>query len=236
MKPYFKLKFPFSVDEMLAPSFKLPRTEYDVDNPYIPVEKDSVGNRLNCATHNKWIHRFNGPAPGSSLVPVLDILHPTFVNFFKERDIDLGCIFIFYACPGSLPGGIHSDWGATTHGRQANFAINWTIGEPGKHNMVWYEPKRKELKDGWWPIDAVKASLAYPIPTFHSRDVNEIARCCIDEPTLVRTDIPHNAENHSQEPRWCFSVRTNQQFRFWEDCVELFKDLIIEDHTEQLTT
>jgi hypothetical protein len=230
MKPYYKLRFPFNETEMLATTFNLPKTEYDDTNPYIPVEKDAVGNRINCSTHNKWIHRFNGPATGTAYVPILDILHPTFVNFFKERDLDIGCIFIFYACPGSLPGGIHSDWGATTHGRSANFAINWTIGEKGKHDMIWYEPKRSDLVDGHWPIDAVRASLQYPIPTFHKNTVNEISRFTIDEPTLVRTDIPHNAENRSTEPRWCFSIRTNQQLRFWDECIMLFKDIIVEDN------
>lgn len=226
MKPYFKLKLPFGMDELLAPTFKLPATEYDEINPYIPVEMDSVGNRINCATHNKWIHRFSGPAPGQKHVPILDILHPTLVNFFRARRIDIGCIFIFYACPGSLPGGIHSDWGVETRGRTANFAINWTLGQPGKHDMVWYEPKNSELIDGWWPVDAVRASLSYPIPTFKKDTVNEIARYSIDEPTLIRTDIPHNAENYSDSPRWCFSIRTNFTPKTWEQVHEMFKDII----------
>lgn len=226
MKPYFKLKLPFGMDELLSPTFKLPATEYDDINPYIPVEMDAVGNRINCATHNKWIHRFSGPAPGTQHVPILDILHPTLVNFFKARNIDIGCIFIFYACPGSLPGGIHSDWGVETRGRTANFAINWTLGQPGKHDMVWYEPKNSELIDDWWPVDAVRASLSYPIPTFKKNTVNEIARYSIDEPTLIRTDIPHNAENYSDAPRWCFSIRTNVVPDTWEHVHEMFKDII----------
>jgi hypothetical protein len=92
--------------------------------------------------------------------------------------------------------------------------------------MVWYEPKNSELIDGWWPADAVRASLSYPIPTFKRDTVNEIARYSIDEPTLIRTDIPHNAENYSEEPRWCFSIRTNFTPKTWEQVYEMFKDII----------
>lgn len=228
MKPYFKLRLPLGQDQLLAPKFTLPKTEYDDVNPYIPVERDAAGRRLNCSTHNKWIHRFNGPSPGQTHVPILDILHPALVDFFRTRRLDIGCIFIFYACPGSLPGGIHSDWGVETRGQSANFAINWTMGQPDKHDMVWYEPVRKDLIDDWWPIDAVRASLSYPIPTFRRHTVNEIARYSINGPTLVRTDIPHNAENHSKEPRWCFSIRTNFIPDTWEQVYHMFEDVIEE--------
>ncbi len=229
MKPYFKLNLPFNQDELLAPTFKLPKTGASHINSYIPVEKDAAGNSINCATHNKWIHRFSGPAPGQEHVPILDILHPTLVNFFKNRNIDIGCIFIFYACPGSVPGGVHCDWGVNTQGKDANFAINWTVGQPGLHDMVWYKPKRSELKDGWWPVDAFRTPLSYPIPGFRRDTVDEIARYCIDAPTLVRTDIPHNSENRSTEPRWCFSIRTNLIMHRWEDYVLLFKDVISQE-------
>jgi hypothetical protein len=228
MKPYFKLKLPFDTNELLAPTFDLPTTEYDEVNPYIPVGTDAFGNSINCSTHNRWIHRFSGPTPGQSYVPILDILHPTLVNFFADRGLNIGAIFIFYACPGSYPGGIHSDWGVETKGRIANFAINWTVGELGKHDMMWYEPNNKELIDGWWPIDAVRASLSYPIPTFKRDTVTEVARYSIDSPTLVRTDIPHNAENYSQTSRWCFSIRTDFIPKNWEQVYKMFKDIIEE--------
>jgi hypothetical protein len=233
IQPYFKLNLPIATDKLLAPTFKLPRTEYDDENPYIPVEKDVHGNALNCATHNKWIHRFNGPAVGQDHVPILDVLSKELVDLMSERNIDIGCIFIFYACPGSEPGGIHADWGNITQGMNANFAINWTIGgqdSDGKyhHHMIWYDPKNPERDEKGWPVDATPAALAYPIPTWRRNKVREISRYSIVDPTLVRTDIPHNAENYSNTPRWCFSIRTNLQLPDWESTVEVFKDFITE--------
>lgn len=233
MKPYFKLNFPFPSNKLLAPTFNLPRTEYDDVNPYIPVEKDVHGNALNCATHNKWIHRFNGPTSGQEYVPIHDVLSKELVDFMASLNIDIGCIFIFYACPGSEPGGIHADWGNVTQGKDANFAINWTIGgvnEDGKedHHMIWYKPRSDQLDEKGWPIDATPAALAYPIPTWRKNKVIEIARYSIVEPTLVRTDIPHNAENYSTTPRWCFSIRTNLVLPDWPSIVNVFKDYISE--------
>jgi hypothetical protein len=226
MKPYFKLKLPFDNSDLLSKSFILPKTDYDDSNPYIPVEKDAFGNALNCSSHNRWIHRFSGPAPGAEYVPIGDILNLKLVEFFKNRDLEIGCIFIFYACPGSQPGGIHSDWGNVTQGKNANFAINWTLGEPNKHCMKWYEPINSEVDQSGWPVDAELAALAYPIPTWKSKYVKEIDRNFLNGPTLVRTDIPHNAENYSSLPRWCFSIRTNYVPNSWQEVVERFKDII----------
>jgi len=226
MRPYFKINLPLPTEQLLASTFILPKTEYDDSNPYIPVEKDVHGNALNCATHNKWIHRFSGPAPGATHVPIGDVLNLELVDFFNKRDINIGSIFIFYACPGSQPGGIHSDWGNVTQGKHANFAINWAVGEPGKHCMIWYELKNSAVDAKGWPVDAEPAALAYPIPTWKKRYVKEIDRCFLNDPTLIRTDIPHNAENYSTVPRWCFSLRTNYVPRSWEEVVDRFKDVI----------
>lgn len=227
-KPYFKLNLPIPTDKLLAPTFKLPGTEYGVNNPYISVEKDVHGNALNCATHNKWIHRFNGPSPGQDHVPILDVLSKELVDFMTARGLDIGCIFIFYACPGSLPGGIHADWGNVTTGKDANFAINWTVGEPGGSSMIWYEPIDPAVDEKGWPVNAQPAALAYPIPTWKKKHVREIARYSIDDLTLVRTDIPHNAENYSETPRWCFSIRTNLTIKHWQEVIDKFSDVLIE--------
>lgn len=228
-KPYYKLNFPVPTDKLLSPTFTLPVTQFDTNNPYIPVEKDAFGNALNCSSHNRWIHRFSGPLSGQQYVPILDILSTELVEYMESLGFDIGCIFIFYACPGSWPGGIHADWGNTTTGKDANFAINWTLGAPGGSSMIWYEPIDTTVDDSGWPINATPAALAYPIPTWNKKYVREIARYSINGPTLVRTDIPHNAVNYSKVPRWCFSIRTNWHINNWQEAVDKFSNICIEE-------
>lgn len=225
MKPYFKIKIPIPKDQFLAKTFTLPKTEYDDNNPYIPVEKDSFGMPLNCSTHNKWIHRFGGTSH-TGYVPIHDILSEELVDWFASRNLKIGCIFIFHAAVGTPPGGIHADWGNITGGDMPTFAFNWTIGQRSRHLMKWYMPNNPNLDENGWPVDSEPAELAYPIPTWKKEFVTEIDSVSIDDPMIVRTDIPHNAENYGRESRWCFSLRTNYYPKNWEEVVEKFKDII----------
>lgn len=227
MKCHFKIKIPLDTDKFLADQFVLPSTVYDHTNPYLPVERDAFGMPLNCSTHNKWIHRFSG-AGKTSLVPIHDILSPQLVDWFASRKLEIGCIFIFHAAACTPAGGIHADWGNITGGPMPTFAVNWTVGQKGQHLMKWYLPNNPAVDATGWPVDAAPARLAYPIPMWARMFVTEVDRVCIDDPMVVRTDIPHNAENNGTESRWCFSIRTNYSPTNWEEVVERFRDIAID--------
>lgn len=227
LKPYYKLNVPFPKEKFLADTFTLPNTIYDNDNPYLPPECDALGMPLTCDKHNVWIHRFYDGVKGANVIPVRDILSEDLIHFFESRGHNIGCIFIFHARPGMADGAIHADWGPIENGPRNNWAFNWTIGAKEDHYMIWYEPKSLELNSDGWPITANYAPISYPIPTWYRNKVNEIDRHNITGPTLVRTDIPHNAINRSTESRWCFSIRANPSNN-WEQAVEWFNDIIVE--------
>ena len=98
--------------------------------------------------------------------------------------------------------------------------LNWTI-DPDDAHMVWYNmpdqdptyTKRSETdRNKEWPLE----------------DLVENNRCIIgQQPTLVRTDIPHTVDMGANE-RWLISVRFTW-LNDWDQYLNKFNDWIVDE-------
>lgn len=110
---------------------------------------------------------------------------------------------------------IHTDGGAC-------WAINVVWGADNA-DMVWWQPKPGEQHHdrvsitgrsapSWWESQCIELDR-FPMATPRAK--------------LVRTDIPHSAENHSSTVRWACSVRDHHKKWTWEEAVENLSAWII---------
>lgn len=140
----------------------------------------------------------------------------------------------------------HNILGAGIHGEDGGFGtVSWFRGSPEEHmhihidggcpwainvvwstdddDMVWWEPKPGEAAHGRTSITGRTA------PSWWESQCIELDRFKMCTPTakLVRTDIPHSAENHSKKLRWACSVRDHTKKLSWDEAVEYFSKWIV---------
>jgi len=98
--------------------------------------------------------------------------------------------------------------------------LNWTL-DPDDAEMVWYDTPEQDPvytqrshtdRNKEWPLESL----------------TECARCTIgQQPTLVRTDIPHTVDMGTNE-RWLISVRFTW-LNTWEEYLRTFNNWIINE-------
>lgn len=125
---------------------------------------------------------------------------------------------IFYRAPHYQHPGAHVD--IDQNDNLYGGGLNWTV-DPDDAHMVWYDTpikdptytKRSETdRNKEWPLE----------------DLIENSRCVIgQQPTLVRTDIPHTVDMGANE-RWLISVRFTW-LNSWKDYLDKFNDRIINE-------
>jgi len=108
-------------------------------------------------------------------------------------------------------------------------AINWDL-TGNESIMEWYNTSEKEI----WPA-VEETSLPYRLSGIHyghlgNRDTSKETMSLIDStrivnPTLVRTDIPHQIKNLDNRDRWSLSIRFVKNYS-WEEALEIFKSII----------
>lgn len=222
LQPYQPLRLPFS--QLLNPDF----------------QPDNQGQE-----YFTQIYRFGEPDPAVNMaipgrhtvnnltqwVDPRTIISTEFYEFLLDQSLlnsknINGAFFMFFHRPEGRPGPIHCDWGPDPRMPRNHWAINWCWAEPGASHMMWYEPLRPDLDAEGFPVDAGRMNGWSKIPEFEPQYVREIARYSIVEPTLVRTDIPHNAHNTGTQTRWAFSLR-GQRANSWEHAVERLRPWIV---------
>jgi hypothetical protein len=210
MKQYLDLDT--KLENYLASDFTIPTTESDFENhPYL-TKIDHGGKQVGSANNsNWWVFNFHKDQELKS-----KILSPALISLLNERDIDVGTMWIFYFTENTHIGKIHCDWGLNgEQRRQNNYAVNWTISPHKDHSMIWYEA----ISEGELLNNCVTS------PVWHSKNnVIEIDRATISDLTLVRTNIPHNAENYGKGVRWAFSLKPSTIYSTWQDTLSVYKN------------
>lgn len=106
-------------------------------------------------------------------------------------------------------------------------ALNIPLMNGGDHITRWYQPKDCQVN--------LRDAPCGPLPSINLEDwpdkdqlVNElcVASFCLNKPSLIRTDILHNADaRHSKKTRWIMSFRIidkhTKQFITWKDIPRL---------------
>jgi hypothetical protein len=219
MQPYLPLKIPFSRDELLSPKFTPDRQGV---NYYTQIYRFSSNRQ-----HEMAIPGLHELKNQTEYREITDIISEPLAQWFHDNQLwgqgeDQGSLFVFYAEASGRPGPIHCDWGSVPNGPRSHWAMNWTLGATENHPMSWYEPKNPQVDETGFPVEAERMGGWSRIPMFAPDKVNKIASYTITEPTLVRTDIPHNAQNHSTSDRWCFSLR-GRPASSWAEAVSWFE-------------
>lgn len=103
-----------------------------------------------------------------------------------------------------------------------SYAINYIWGD-SVSKMRWFEL----LHDVPKPALTTSGSgyLAYTIDQVNLIEEIEVPKNTL---MLVRTDIPHQVINYSNNKRYCLSVRGNPTLQ-WRDAVDYFKAYILEE-------
>lgn len=154
-----------------------------------------------------------------------DIISLEFYDLLASMDLiddHTGAFFMFYHRPNGRPGPIHCDWGPDPSRPRNHWAINWCWALDHDQTMRWYEPVDPTVDSEGFPVTATRMNGWSRIPEYAPEAVREIAQTTIVEPTLVRTDIPHNAWNQSSHPRWAFSLR-GRGTESWAAAVKAFQ-------------
>jgi len=155
--------------------------------------------------------------------PKIDaILSDEAVEFFRSIGFESNMagpntVNLFRGNPGATMG-IHHDMGP-------KFSINYSWGS--EHNeMRWYKFKTSNPKTYSKP-----STTGRPTDYFYPEDLIEVGRTAIDEPTLVRTHIPHHVVNYDvNNYRWCVTLRNLTNTWTWEEAAEFFSPWIeVED-------
>jgi len=139
-----------------------------------------------------------------------------YISFEHHAKVDLAQIF--YRAPHYQHPGAHVDIDRSDN--LYGGGLNWTI-DPDDAHMVWYNmpdqdptyTKRSETDiNKEWPLE----------------DLVENNRCIIgQQPTLVRTDIPHTVDMGANE-RWLISVRFTR-LNDWNQYLDKFNDWIVDE-------
>ena len=139
-----------------------------------------------------------------------------YISFEHHAKVDLAQIF--YRAPHYQHPGAHVDIDRSDN--LYGGGLNWTI-DPDDAHMVWYNmpdqdptyTKRSETdRNKEWPLE----------------DLVENNRCIIgQQPTLVRTDIPHTVDMGANE-RWLISVRFTW-LNDWDQYLNKFNDWIVDE-------
>lgn len=223
---------------MLEPFYKLNVPQIPLLNPQF--QADNLGQE-----YFTQIYRFADPSkfpnraiPGKHTVnnetifcAIEDVIDREFIRLLDDLSVlgqrdNRGSLFMFYHRPQGRPGPIHCDWGPQDRANfRQHWAINWTTCTNTDQTMSWYRPNDPRVNELGHPVDAGYMNAWSSIPEFEPQYVTKIAETSITTATLVRTDIPHNAQNHGQEVRWCFSLR-GRMSASWEEAVAWFKPLI----------
>lgn len=98
--------------------------------------------------------------------------------------------------------------------KMTSYAINYIWGDSSS-TMRWFNTNE---------VGIVKYTTANtPYEVFNDSQVELIEELEIPHNTLilVRIDIPHNVTNHSNEPRYCMSLRGNPSLN-WDDAVNYY--------------
>lgn len=147
-----------------------------------------------------------------------ELLSEELVDFMTDQGVITdhrggytGALFVFFHRPSGRPGPIHADWGPDPSKPRNHWAINWCEAAEQDQHMMWYEPLDPRLDEEGFPVTAGRMNGWSKIPEFPPEAVREIARTTITRPTLVRTDIPHNAHNSAKATRWAFSFRGRRE-------------------------
>lgn len=139
-----------------------------------------------------------------------------YISFEHHAKVDLAQIF--YRAPHYQHPGAHVDIDQSDN--LYGGGLNWTIDSDDAH-MVWYDmpeqdpiyTRRSETdRNKEWPLE----------------ELVENNRCIIgQQPTLVRTDIPHTVDMGANE-RWLISVRFTW-LNDWDQYLNKFNDWIVDE-------
>lgn len=171
-------------------------------------------------THNGLVEHFEPTGP-INLFTLLKEDLPTLVtnewlDYMKSLDLELTQCLVFYRLPGAHHPFAHVDQPRTQS--KLGVTINWTLNDTDGA-MVWYDATNSP------GIQQQEFNTQYVL--WPEETLTEIDRCVItNQPTLVRTDIPHNVFIGSN-PRWAFSFRCSIRPGTWEENVHRVKHLII---------
>jgi hypothetical protein len=94
------------------------------------------------------------------------------------------------------------------------WAINFIINS-SHHEMIWYHELSK-------PVKILNKIGSY---YYHYDETNtkEIERFTITQPTLIRTDVPHNVINYDEKNfRYCISIRSKTSKLSWSEVYNIF--------------
>lgn len=139
-------------------------------------------------------------------------------ELFLKNQIQVDLAQIFYRAPNYQHPGAHVDIGQD--GNLYGAGLNWTVG-PDDAEMTWYEmPTTEGISTKRSETDQNKEWLL--------EELTEIDRLCIGQnPTLVRTDVPHTVEMGENE-RWLISARFIEHWS-WEDYTNTLQSRILND-------
>ena len=158
--------------------------------PFDDILKPGVTLDGRFSRHDTW---------GLDFLPIDELVKDDVPKFFEEKGLPLKNIYFMYG-PAQESLVIHVDGfveeNGTFHGIYCG--LNWIYGSTN-HVMKWYSSdtvgetsiNKEGLRRTRWSIS----------------DCVSIEELTISVPTLVRTDIPHNVVNFSNEKRFCVSLR-----------------------------
>jgi len=118
-------------------------------------------------------------------------------------------------------GAAHIDGGRD---REIFMGLNWVQGEDDSE-MIWYD--MPDVLNDMLEDEYVKY-WTFPEDEY---DLKEIHRECVgnsDNLALVRADIPHDVIMGDKQ-RFGFTIRFWKDYESWDDVVEQFKDVIVEE-------
>lgn len=98
------------------------------------------------------------------------------------------------------------------------YAVNWVVG--GKDSVMrWYEYPKVPAD-----VSEYKGLLGSSYIQWPIKDLKLVDEACIQEPAIVRVNLPHSIHCGSEE-RWCFSLRLDKAdvlVSWQEACVRHF--------------
>jgi len=125
-----------------------------------------------------------------------EVLSPEAILKFNLLGLNIREVQMFTTPPNKITG-IHID---SHDGNISKGAINYVVGEG---TMVWYQLKNTETTKLETP-----AGTSYML--YDIKNCTAIEKLCLKNLTLVRTNVPHNILNISDNFRYCFSIRFTQ--------------------------
>jgi len=146
---------------------------------------------------------------GLKFINIDDMINHEVKDFFSSIDLPLRTIYFMYG-PANESLIIHVDGYIDENGSYQGMlcGLNFIFGSTS-HVMRWYSSK------SYGETSVNKEGL--------KRTKWNVADCVLEKettlvtPTLVRTDVPHNVINLSDQKRFCVSLRFSNQSLTYED-------------------